>query len=54
MLYVLKLIITVYNRRWFKYGREDLCVNKSQFFSVIFEPPCISLLLADTFTTRVR
>jgi hypothetical protein len=29
--------------RWFKYDRDDLCVNKSQFVPVIFEPPCISL-----------
>jgi hypothetical protein len=28
------------NARWFKYDRDDLCVNKSQFVSVIFEPPC--------------
>jgi hypothetical protein len=27
--------------RWFKYDRDDLCVNKSQFVLVIFEPPCI-------------
>jgi hypothetical protein len=27
--------------RWFKYGRDCLCVNKSQFIPVIFEPPCI-------------
>jgi hypothetical protein len=27
--------------RWFKYDRDDLCVNKSQFVPVIFEPPCI-------------
>jgi hypothetical protein len=27
--------------RWFKYDRDDLCVNKSQFFPVIFELPCI-------------
>ena len=26
--------------RWFKYDRDDLCVNKSQFVPVIFEPPC--------------
>jgi hypothetical protein len=26
--------------RWFKYFRDDLCVNKSQFVPVIFEPPC--------------
>jgi hypothetical protein len=29
--------------RWFKYDRDDLCVNKSQFVPVIFEPPCIYL-----------
>ena len=27
--------------RWFKYDRDDLCVNKSQFVPVIFKPPCI-------------
>jgi hypothetical protein len=27
--------------RWFKYDRDDLCVTKSQFVPVIFEPPCI-------------
>ena len=26
--------------RWFKYDRDDLCVNESQFVPVIFEPPC--------------
>ena len=26
--------------RWFKYYRDDLCVNKSQFVPVMFEPPC--------------
>jgi hypothetical protein len=30
--------------RWFKYDRDDLCVNKSQFVLVIFEPPCILTL----------
>jgi hypothetical protein len=29
--------------RWFKYDRDDLCVNKSQFVPVIFEPPCMYL-----------
>jgi hypothetical protein len=29
--------------RWFKYDRDYLCVNKSQFVPVIFEPPCIRL-----------
>jgi hypothetical protein len=27
--------------RWFKYDRDYMCVNKSQFVQVIFEPPCI-------------
>jgi hypothetical protein len=27
--------------RWFKYYRDYMCVNKSQFVPVIFEPPCI-------------
>jgi hypothetical protein len=27
--------------RWFKYDRDYLCVNKSQFVPVTFEPPCI-------------
>jgi hypothetical protein len=26
--------------RWFKYDRDWLCVNKSQFVPVIFKPPC--------------
>jgi hypothetical protein len=26
--------------RWFKYDLDYLCVNKSQFVPVIFEPPC--------------
>jgi hypothetical protein len=29
--------------RWFKYDRDYLCVNKSHFVPVIFEPPCIKL-----------
>jgi hypothetical protein len=29
--------------RWFKYDRDYLCVNKSQFVPLIFEPPCISV-----------
>jgi hypothetical protein len=32
--------VRVVNTRWFKYDRDDLCVNKSQFVPVIFEPPC--------------
>jgi hypothetical protein len=27
--------------RWLKYDWDYLCVNKSQFVPVIFEPPCI-------------
>ena len=38
------------NTRWFKYDRDDLCVNKSQFVPVIFEPPCSCLNL---FMSRV-
>jgi hypothetical protein len=30
--------------RCFKYDRDDLCVNMSQFVPVIFEPPCIILV----------
>jgi hypothetical protein len=30
--------------RWFKYDRDDLGVNKSQFVPVIFEPPCMFIL----------
>jgi hypothetical protein len=30
-------------KRWFKYDRNWLCVNKSQFVPVIFEPPCTNL-----------
>ena len=33
--------------KWFKYDQDDLCVNKSQFVPVIFEPPC-SLLSSCT------
>ena len=34
-------IRTYVRTRWFKYDRDWLCVNKSQFVPVIFEPPCI-------------
>ena len=36
--------VAVYTR-WFKYDRDYLCVNKSQFVQVIFEPPCICVFL---------
>jgi hypothetical protein len=32
--------------RWFKYDRDWLCVNKSQFVPVIFEPPFICIVLS--------
>jgi hypothetical protein len=32
-----------WSARWFKYERDELCVNKLQFVPVIFEPPCTSL-----------
>ena len=31
------------NTRWFKYDRDYLCLNKSQFVPVIFEPPFIKI-----------
>jgi hypothetical protein len=34
----------LYMYRWFKYDRDYLCVNKSQFVPVIFEPPCTFIL----------
>jgi hypothetical protein len=42
--YVLKIlkICNETNTRWFKYDRDWLCVNKSQFVPVIFEPLCTS------------
>jgi hypothetical protein len=33
------------NTRWFKYDRDYLCVKKSQFVPVIFEPPYIMLVI---------
>jgi hypothetical protein len=36
----LRNILSWQNTRWFKYDRDYLCVNKSQFVPVIFEPPC--------------
>jgi hypothetical protein len=32
--------------RWFKYDRDYLCVNKSQFVPVIFELPCTTALVS--------
>jgi hypothetical protein len=45
------LTLLILYTRWFKYDRDDLCVNKSQFVPVIFEPPCI--FHAVVFNTRV-
>jgi hypothetical protein len=43
--------------RWFKYDWDDLCVNKSQFVPVIFEPPCtlpvLFILIAGPFQLHV-
>jgi hypothetical protein len=40
--------------RWFRYDRDDLCVNKSQFVPVIFEPPCTyNVILRHVRTTSV-
>ena len=42
-----KIFRSLVNTRWFKYDRDYLCVNKSQFVPVIFEPPCIHISFAD-------
>jgi hypothetical protein len=44
----------IYNTRWFKYDRDDLCVNKSQFVPVIFEPPCTYCFSTATMVSRTR
>jgi hypothetical protein len=41
---------TVIYTRWFKYDRDYLCVNKSQFVPVIFEPACTNVQLIVTET----
>jgi hypothetical protein len=42
--YYVEIILTHWGEytRWFKYDRDYLCVNKSLFVPVIFEPPCNS------------
>jgi hypothetical protein len=40
--------------RWFKYDRDYLCVNKSQFVPVIFEPPCIYLFIILQFSDYIE
>jgi hypothetical protein len=37
--------VQVQSTRWFKYDRDWLYVNKSQFVPVIFEPPCIKFII---------
>jgi hypothetical protein len=37
---------------WFKYDRDNLCVNKSQFVPVIFEPPCNSRVNSESEMLR--
>jgi hypothetical protein len=44
--------ITKYTR-WFKYDRDYLCVNKSQFVPVIFEPPC-TIVIARNFSYGMK
>jgi hypothetical protein len=44
----------VIRTRWFKYDRDDLCVNKSQFVPVIFEPPCTLTVLLLSHSKSVR
>jgi hypothetical protein len=39
--------------RWFKYDRDYSCVNKSQFFRVIFEPSCSFLFNAFRFPKQL-
>ena len=39
---------------WFKYDRDDLCVNKLQFVPVIFEPPCNYNLCVKVKGDKVR
>ena len=40
--FMTRMYISLKNTRWFKYDRDDLCVTKSQFVPVIFEPPFTS------------
>jgi hypothetical protein len=45
-------IVHLQNTRWFKYDRDYLCANKSQFVPVIFQPPCRYVTVIDS-TTKV-
>jgi hypothetical protein len=42
--HIIYVDISVVNTRWFKYDQDYLCVNKSQFVPVMFEPPCINYI----------
>jgi hypothetical protein len=37
---ILTIAHCLWYTRWFKYDRDYLCINKSQFVLVIFQPPC--------------
>jgi hypothetical protein len=41
--------------KWFKYDWDYLCVNKSQFVPVLFEPPCTlnMIILSALYTTSI-
>jgi hypothetical protein len=46
---------TALHTRWFKYDRDWLCLNKSQFVPVIFEPPYIKVKTCDwRLSSRLR
>jgi hypothetical protein len=40
--------------RWFRYDRDYLYVNKSQFVPVIFEPPCIWPLVCQYLVLLIK
>jgi hypothetical protein len=40
--------------RWFRYDRDDLCVNKSQFVLVILEPPYILFILGGHYVVLCK
>jgi hypothetical protein len=44
-IYIYIYIHTHTYTRWFTYDRDYLCVHKSQFVPVIFEPPCIIIYI---------
>jgi hypothetical protein len=42
------------SKRWFKYDRDYLCVNKSQFVPVIFEPPCTFIFYSSAVKEEIH